>query len=51
MLILVVQQWLALLVDWQQGTHATKKSCLSEINFILPGVTNAVLENQDQQRW
>ena len=51
MLILVVQQWHTFLVDMQQGTHATKTSVPSVINFMLSGVTNAVLKNQAQQRW
>ncbi len=51
MLILVVQQWDTLLVDWKHGTNATKTLFLSVISFILPGVTNAVLKILTWQRW
>ncbi len=50
MLILVVQRWHTCLVDWQQGTYATKTSLLSVNNFMLPGVTIAALKNRPQQR-
>ncbi len=51
MLILIVQQWDTLLVDWQHGTNATKNFISVCHFFILPGVTNAVLKNWAWQRW
>ncbi len=44
MLILVVQQWDTLLVDWLHGTNVTKTSFLSVISFKLPGVTKCCIE-------
>ena len=51
MLVLVVQRWHTLLVDWQQGRHATKTSFLSVTSLMLSGVANAVLKSWAQQRW
>ncbi len=51
MLILVVQQWHTLLVDWQQWTNVAKTQFLSVISLMLSGVTNAFLKNWAQQRW